>query len=141
MPNIEGISKDYLFPGVEGVPFRSDTKEPPLLAKNEEGEVPELVETVDAGIRIFKTWIPEDLKSYSEIWDMIAKGNYVLSDESKEYVPEHVGWVIFLRFGRRIIELKKRHLQRTMDYYQQSMGSDANHLTAIRTKLETGDIQ
>ena len=87
------------FPGIDGVPFRGESI--PLLKQH---EVDNLVEVIDAKVRIFKLNVDKDLEAYTQILDRIAKGIYISIDEKINWVPEERTWYVFLRYGERYKE-------------------------------------
>lgn len=94
----------FVYPGYEGIPFRSKKDAPPDLKK--EDPDPEIV--VDAKIRVLDLTKEDDLMLYEFIWDQCAKRRFVHPSEERQYDPELKGWRVLIRFGVQWLEMPIR---------------------------------
>lgn len=92
----------YIFRGYYGIPFRCKSVKPPDI-KVGDPKQPKIVD--DAKVSLFDFTKPDDLKKYTEILDLVAKGRAVLSVEERQWVPEEKSWRVFLRWGLHYWEL------------------------------------
>ena len=94
----------YVYPGYEGIPFRSASAVPPDL-KSDDAVQPTIV--VDAKVHVFDLSDPEALEVYQFIWDQVAKGRFVQPVENREYDPDTKNWRVFIRYGVRWLEMPR----------------------------------
>ena len=100
------MAEQHLFPGFEGIPFRSNGTAPPNLKSDDpDKKQPQIV--LDAKVKIFDLAEPEQLKAYEQIWFQIGRGVYKFSAEEREYVPETKSWRVFIRYSECYFELPK----------------------------------
>lgn len=95
----------HVYPGFDGIPFRSKSSIPPDL-KADDAVLPVVV--VDAKVKVFDLTNEEQLSHYEFIWDQVAKGRFVQPVEERQYDPELKGWRVFIRFGVRWLEMPRR---------------------------------
>lgn len=95
---------ETIFPGFDGIPFRSNGTAPPNL-KADDPRQPILVQ--DAKVRIFDLSDPEHLAQYEQIWFKIGRGQYKCSAEERQFIPELKNWRVLLRYAEFYFELPK----------------------------------
>lgn len=97
--------KVQILPGIDGVPFRMPANEQIPFIKSTDTRQP--VEVLDAHVRIFDLSDKKDLKEYTEVMDMVAKGRCLFSAEDRQWDPEKKTFIVFLRWLTRFMEMPK----------------------------------
>lgn len=95
-----------LFPGIDGVPFRStDGHVPDLKPGDPASRRP--VQVWDVRVRIFDLSKVGDLAEYEAICQRISRKQATLSTEDRQWVPEKRTWFVLVRWGEPFLEMQK----------------------------------
>ena len=97
---------ETLFPGFEGIPFRTNGTAPPNL-KSDDPEKKQPIIVQDAKVRIFDLSDPEQLLAYEQVWFRIGRGQYKFSAEERQFLPDLKSWRVLLRYSELYFELPK----------------------------------
>ena len=84
--NIEGM--------LEGFPYKG----PPIDLKNSDDIDNKLKFEQNLRVSVFKLWEQTDLEEYERVCSKVTAGEYMLSFEEREYVPEQANWVVLIRW-------------------------------------------
>lgn len=90
----------------DGAPFRGH--QAPLLRDEEYSKLAERV--YDAGVKVYKLWIPEELAEYTEVVDRILNNYYRPVHRQHIPVPEHHSFAVLIEWGVPRMEIDPRRL-------------------------------
>jgi len=93
----------YLFPGVDGVPYRNSSGVPPhIKSKDPFYKKPQVVP--DARVRVFDLSDEKQLGDYEQVMQSIARGSAILSREEMMYDDGSKNWRVLLRWVEQYLE-------------------------------------
>jgi hypothetical protein len=97
---------ETLFPGIDGIPFRTNGTAPPNL-KNDDPQAKQPILVQDAKVRIFDLADKEQLLAYEQVWFKIGRQVYKFSAEERQFLPDVKNWRILLRYSELYLEMPK----------------------------------
>lgn len=107
-PVAKKAGKYYIFPGIDGIPYRNRTGVPPNLKSDLPfRKQPQIV--VDAKARVFKLYSSKDASSddetdeYEAVLQKIASGSAAMSEEQK-IIRDDGCVIVFIRWGEYYFE-------------------------------------
>ena len=92
-----------LFPGLDGIPFRSRNGQAPLLKSSDPLRAQPKIVT-DMHVRQFDLSNVEEVKIVTQILDRCAKGQAYLSKQLEQYDSELKSWRMLLIWGEHFLE-------------------------------------
>lgn len=93
----------YVFPGLDGVPYRNRSGIPPELRDKDANRIrPRIVN--DAHVRIFDLAKSQDLRDYEAVMQKCARDIATISHEDIRYSDEKGTYTCFLRWTEKFLE-------------------------------------
>jgi hypothetical protein len=88
------LNKEFVFPGLEGLPFRGSV---PTIKEDDPPEKRPQMGT-QAFVKILELDKEEDLQTYVDIAQLVANGVAQISFEDKRWIEEKQNWKVLIRF-------------------------------------------